>query len=369
MNITIVGAGNIGTQFAAQCAEKGNNVIVFSSKPEKISDELLVVNESDEVIHSGKIRKATNNPEEAFTDSDVVFITMPANQMRENADRIKPYVKQGMKICLVPGTGGGECAFRECIRKGAILFGIQRVPSVARLVEYGKITRAVGYRNELFISAIPHEYTSMCCKLIESIFDIRSFSLPNYLNITLTPSNSILHTTRLRNIFEDYHQGVVYDNVPLFYEDWNDEASKLLLKCDDEIQKICKKLKRFDLSYVKSLRVHYESSTEDALTNKISSIKGFKGIESPVIKVAGGYIPDFNSRYFSTDFSYGLTILRQIAGFVGENAPNMQQTLDWYYKLVREKKEFRYSDFGINSYSEFESFYLEQDRYDLINEL
>ena len=65
MNITIVGAGNIGTQFASHCAEKGHRVIVFTSKPDKISKELIVVNEKNERIHSGIIKKATNEPKEA----------------------------------------------------------------------------------------------------------------------------------------------------------------------------------------------------------------------------------------------------------------------------------------------------------------
>ncbi|MBR4376501.1 MAG: NAD(P)-binding domain-containing protein, partial [Spirochaetia bacterium] len=37
MKITIVGGGNIGTQFAIHCAEKGHDVVIFTSKPEKFS--------------------------------------------------------------------------------------------------------------------------------------------------------------------------------------------------------------------------------------------------------------------------------------------------------------------------------------------
>lgn len=61
MNVTIVGAGNVGTQFAVHCAEKGHKVIFYGSKPEKISRELTVINERDEVIHQGTIHKATSN--------------------------------------------------------------------------------------------------------------------------------------------------------------------------------------------------------------------------------------------------------------------------------------------------------------------
>lgn len=357
MNITIVGAGNIGTQFAVHCAEKGHKVIIYGSKPEKISKEIIVVNENDEVIHTGVIEKATNDDEEAFSEAELIFVAMPATMMKLNATKITPFAKTGMKICIVPGTGGGECAFRGCIEKGATIFGVQRVPSVARLVEYGKTVRAVGYRGEMFVAAFPNSETEECCKLIESIFDIKTSSLPNYLNITLTPSNSILHTTRLRNLYGNYCEGVVYDSVPLFYEDWNNETSKLLLACDDEVQELCRVLNCFDLSYVKSLRIHYGSLTADAMTKKISSIAGFKGLTSPAVKVEGGYIPDFNSRYFTADFSYGLAILMQIAEFVGIDAPNMKETLDWYYGLVGKRDEYQFSDFGINSYKEFIEFY------------
>lgn len=357
MKITIVGAGNIGTQLAVHCAEKGHIVTIYGSKPEKISKDMVIIDENNNIIHTGRIYKSTKDAKTAFENADVVFITMPATMMKENAANIEPYAKKGMKICIVPGTGGGECAFIGCLEKGATVFGVQRVPSVARLVEYGRVTRAVGYRDEMFVAAIPNSETNDCSSFIESILNIKTSPLPNYLNITLTPSNPILHTTRLKNLYGDYHEGVVYDSVPLFYEDWNNETSELLLKCDNEVQKICKALKQFDLCYVKSLRVHYESPTADAMTRKISSIKGFKGLTSPTKKVDGGYIPDFDSRYFTADFSYGLAILMQIAEFTGVDAPNMKETLEWYDGLVGKRNEYRFSDYGIDSYEKFIEFY------------
>lgn len=108
----------------------------------------------------------------------------------------------------------------------------------------------------------------MRLRTVANILDIKTSPLPNYLNITLIPSNAILHTTRLRNLYGDYHEGVVYNSVSLFYKDWNNEISELLLACDDEVQELCKIIDRFDLSYVKSLKIHYESLTADAMTKK-----------------------------------------------------------------------------------------------------
>ena len=358
MRITIVGAGNVGTQLAVHSAEKGHKVTIFNSKPYKINKTMNIVNEHNEVIHMGKIERATSDNKIAFANAELIFVTVPAFMMKEYSKKIEPYANGNMKICIVPGTGGGECAFKGCMEKGAIIFGIQRVPSVARLVEYGKTVKAIGYRKEMYIASIPKTKTQMCSQLIEEIIGIKSFVLPNYLNITLTPSNPILHTTRLKNLFGDYHKGMVYEKVPLFYEDWNIETSNLLLACDDEVQSICNALEQFDLSYVKSLRIHYESPDARSITDKISNIRGFKGLASPVIEVENGYIPDFSSRYFVADFSFGLTILVQIANMVGVKAPNMRNILKWYQGLVGEHNEFCFSDYGISSLKDLIGFYL-----------
>ena len=41
MKITIVGAGNIGTQFAVHCAQKGHEVTIYTSNCEKFKTNYL----------------------------------------------------------------------------------------------------------------------------------------------------------------------------------------------------------------------------------------------------------------------------------------------------------------------------------------
>lgn len=358
MNITVVGGGNIGTQFAVHFSEYGDRVTIFTSKPSKFSKCLSIVDENENIIHKGEIYLATDDGGLAFADADLIFVTVPAYLMNSMSEKMLPYMREGMKICLVPGTGGGECAFKKCIEKGCILFGLQRVPSVARLVEYGKQVRCIGYRDELLVGAIPKKYTGECAEIISNVFSKKVIASPNYLTLTLTPSNPILHTTRLRILFKDYTKGKYYTRLPLFYEEWNDESSELIFKCDDELQILCNMLTEFDLSNVKSLKLHYESDTVKQLTNKIRSIKGFKGLETPGIKTPNGYLPDFSSRYFTADFSFGLSIIKQIMDFVGMDGRNCKETLDWYYKLITNSTdEFKYSDYGIKDYESFIKFY------------
>lgn len=357
MNITIVGGGNVGTQFAVHCAQKQHQVLIYTSKPERFHKHLRIVDEQGSTIHEGDIIGATSNAAKAFSEADIIFVTVPAFCMKDISDIIYSYVKKGAKIGLIPGTGGGECAFSKCLEKDAVLFGMQRVPSVARLVEYGKSVCAVGYRKELHVAALPHHNTEEIRETISHIFDMPCVALPDYLNLTLTPSNPILHTTRLRTLFRDYEAGMTYDAVPLFYEEWDDESSGLLFNCDDEVQKICLALEEFDLSYVKSLKIHYESETPEQLTRKISSIQSFKGLKTPTIVVDGKYVPDLLSRYFTADFAFGLEILVQVANLVNVDVPHMKEILDWYGSIAIVKSKFSFADYGINNIQDFMEMY------------
>ncbi len=357
MRITIVGGGNIGTQFAVHCSEKGHETTVFTSTPDLFENRLFIVDDYNEITHKGDIKLATNDPKEAFLYADFIIVTLPPSMMKSIADIIYEHSDSRSMIGVVPGNGGGECAFRKCVERGNVFFGVERAPAIARLIQKGKTVKSTGYREELNVAALPQKHAERCAMLIESIFEKKTNVIPCYLNLTMTPSNPILHTTRLRTLFKDWHEGVVYDSVPLFYEEWNDSSSELLLACDEEVQNICHSLSEFDLQFVKSLRVHYESPTVEAMTRKISSIQAFKGLKAPTVNVEGGLIPDLYSRYFTADFSYGLAVIQQIAGFAGVKIPNIDETMEWYKGIAVKTDEFRFEDYGIVSRESFQNYY------------
>ena len=356
MKITVAGGGNIGTQFAAHCAAKGHEVTVYTSKPDKFSRRISVVNRNGEVLAQGDV-SATDRLDETVKTTDLLFVTTPAFMASKIASIVVPNIRRGASVCLVPGTGGMECAFGKA-RNSNVIFGLQRVPAVVRTIEYGKTVCATGYRAMLNVAALSPSNAEECAKIIEGIFDIPCQTIDNYLGVTLTPSNPILHPSRLHSIFSGYKDGDVFPRDPLFYEEWDDESSELLFAMNDEVQNICKALPEFDLSCVKSLKLHYESDTPKELTNKIRSIAGFKGIYAPMIETERGFVPDFSSRFFTADFPYGLAILRQIARFVGVNTPYMDEVYDWYTKISGNKSAFSFADYGINDRESFLKFYL-----------
>ena len=358
MQITVIGGGNIGTQFAAVCASKGYAVKVYSTKPERYNGVLEIIGENSKLLCKGRIAMATSDISEAISGSSIIFVAVPAMLFEQTAAKMLPYITPGVCIGVLPGSGGAEFAFQECIKKGAILFGLQRVPAVARLIEYGRTVHVEGQRDCLHLAAIPTEKASGLSEFMSFLFDMPCIALPNYLSVTMTPSNPILHTTRLCTMFHDYTDGMIYDKNPLFYGEWDLASSELLLACDQEHQNICRALSPIDLSGVHSLRKHYESETAEALTAKLCSIASLHNLRSPMIPCENGWIPDFSSRYFTADFPYGLVIIAEFADLAGVDVPNIKNTLDWYYRVSGSQQSFNLSKYGIHSLKDIYSLYL-----------
>ena len=347
-NIAVIGGGNIGTQFACVCASKGYKVNVLSSRPELFDGILETVDEFGNVT-TGRLNKVSSNMADVMDGCRLIIVAHPAFRFKEIADQMKPYIQKGMDICVIPGTGGAEFVFRECVEKGAVLSGLQRVPSVARLEKYGKRVRCEGLRSELFLASIPDGRAEGLSGFMSYIWEIPCFPLPNYLSVTLTPSNPILHTARLRVLFADYEEGRVYGRNPLFYGEWDDASSELLLKCDEELQNLIRILDKMDLRKVRSLKLHYESDMAEAMTRKLRSIKSPHDLASPMKQVEGGWIPDFQSRYFTADFPYGLAIIEEMAEILGCDAPNIKDTMNWYRRVTRDFSRFDLRNQGIHS--------------------
>ena len=354
--IAVIGGGNIGTQFACVCAAKGHKVKLYTSEPILYDGTLEIIDESGKVT-IGKLDKVTADIGEALHKCQIVFVTHPAFRLKDVADQMLPYVTKSMKICMLPGTGGAEFAFSGCIKAGATLLGIQRVPTVARLEQKGKRVRCEGKRDALYIASIPKDAAKEFAGFLSHLFEIPCYALPNYLSVTLTPSNPILHTTRLRTMFSDYENGKVYERNPLFYGEWTDKSSELLLACDEELQNMLKLLDKLDLKQVKSLKSHYESNTIDEMTKKIRSIKSLHNLTSPMKQVENGWIPDFQSRYFTADFPFGLAIIEELASVLNFDAPHICDTMAWYRKVTGNMSHFRLSQYEIHKIEDIYTLY------------
>lgn len=335
MKITIIGGGNIGTLMAAELAVKGHRVTMCTSEPALWRKRIDVYDAEDRLLLQGELEEITSDIKAAVQEAELIWITLPAHLFRETAAKVCPLIREGQYVGIVPGTGGAEFAFREVVKRGGILLGLQRVHGIVRLKERGKSVYMLGRKKGLKLGTIPASECAALAAMTESFFDIPCTPVPNYLSVTLTPSNPILHTTRLYVMFREYSEGTVYPRNFLFYEEWDDASSEMLIACDGELQALCEVIP-MDLSAVESLCDYYESRTADAMTRKIRSIQAFKGLTSPMKQVEGGWIPDFHDRYFIADFAYGLKIIKELAVMYGVDTPCINQVWEWYAACVGE---------------------------------
>lgn len=354
--VAVIGGGNIGTQFACMVASKGYSVNIHTTKPSLFNETIEIVDENN-LVTEGRLSVISSNIKEVITDCGIIFVTHPAFRLRTISDMLLPYINDGVTICVLPGTGGAEFAFKKCIDAGAVLCGLQRVPSVARLEEYGRRVRCEGVRSDLHLASIPQDQANDMAEFLTDIWGIPCYILPNYLSVTLTPSNPILHTTRIRTLFSDYHEGLIYETNPRFYGDWDVKSSDRLIKADGELQEMCHRLSGIDLESVKSLKLHYESNDKEAMTSKLRSIESLNKLPSPMKKKGEGWIPDFNSRYFLADFPYGLAIIEELAEMLGYTAPTIRDTMDWYIRVTGNNRCFSFEEYGIHTVDDLYEYY------------
>lgn len=331
MNILIIGAGNIGTAMAAMISQnKEHRVTMLTSKPELWLPTLRFSSGTAGAWkESGRIQ-ATGDWEEAFADAEMIFVTVPSFLKRKYVEKMHPYIKKGSILIFVPGCGGIEFFCNTLISQGVIVGGADRVPCVSRIQEYGKSVR-LDWKQGIRYGCLQAGYTDQICGMLSEILSMKCSPVKNYLAVTLTPSNQVLHTSRLYALFGKIEKDQYFPGNILFYGEWDDTSSDYLLKCDEELQKICRALDQMDLSEVISLKIHYESDTIEKMTKKISSIVSLKNIESPMIQSENGsYQVDWDSRYFTEDFPFGLCILKGIGEICGVDTPFMDEMLQWY---------------------------------------
>lgn len=327
MKVTIIGGGNIGTLMAAEFSHRGHTITVYTPRVKEWNNKIKVNCNIQSNSYIAEIALATDDLERAIENADYIFITLPAMVLQDFCETIKKYVKPNQKIGMIPGCGGIEFILQELINKQCIIFGFQRVHAISRLEQYGHSVNELGRKTQMQVGCIPNKHVNAISNDMESLFDMDCLALDSYLCVTLTPTNPILHTARLYSLFNKCD---VYEQNVLFYKSWNNDSSETLLECDMELQNICTELDKMDLTSVKSLQVHYDSFSAQDMTAKLSSISSFQNIKSPMKQVDNGWIPDFTSRYFLSDFPYGLCIIKSFAHILNINTPMIDKVLKWY---------------------------------------
>lgn len=275
---------------------------------------------------------------------DLVIQCLPAYLVRSSLEAIGPHLKAGACVGTVFGSTGFFYAALEVLPNHC-LFAMQRVPFIARVLEYGSRAEIKGYKKDLLVRVENSADPKAVGAQLEELFDLPVRLAEHHLQVTLSNSNPLLHTARMYTMWKDYKPGMVYPHNPDFYCDWTVEASRLLLSMDEEFQQLVAALP-ISLSRLEPVLEFYEAQDAASLTEAIAGHEWFVGIKSPMRGVEGGWAPDFDSRYFVEDFLFGMHYLVAEGKNWGVSMPQTMEVYRWGYGCVEAYSSFRLEDYG-----------------------
>jgi len=276
----------------------------------------------------GSIGRITSQPADVIPYADIVLLCLPGFSIREVLQQIAPYLQSGTAVGSIVSSTGFFFEAMKILPTTTPLFGFQRVPFIARTTVYGHSADLLGYKPSLNVAIEQTTDKEALRATIERLLNTPTTLLDSYYEVSLTNSNPILHPSRLYTVLKDWHEGMVYPCQPLFYEDWTDDASELLIAMDQEFQQLLDVLPVTKGS-IPTILDYYESHDASSLTAKLRSIAAFKGILLPMKTVDGGFVPDFDSRYFTEDFPYGIRIISEQADRCKVSVPTIRRVMAW----------------------------------------
>lgn len=333
MKVCICGGGNLGHVVAGFiAAQNQHEVTVLTRQPEQWNDKIIVETPSGKEL-VGHLYGVYNQPENATCDADIVLLCLPGFSIREVLLQIKDHLKPSAAVGSVVSSTGFFFEAMNVLPSTTVLFGFQRVPFISRIVDYGHRARLMGYKTNLHLAVERLAEPEALRSALENMFCTPIRLLNNYYEASLSNSNPLLHPSRLYSLWRNWREGEVYSRIPLFYEEWTEEAAQFYIDMDKELQALLQSLPVTPGSVATVLNF-YESHDAVSLAQKLRSIEAFKGICAPMKKVEEGYIPDFNSRYFREDFPYGLEIVSRLAHEKGIPSPTIDRICEWGMNCV-----------------------------------
>ena len=325
--ICICGGGALGMVVASVLSHTREvAVCVLTAHPQQWSKSIETIDSAGKV-YQGVLEKVSDRAAEVIPQSDIVLLCLPGFLIEKSLRQIAPFITDQAVGSIVSSTGFFFQAHR-IFPKTVSLFGFQRVPYIARVREYGHSADLLGYKQQLYMATenLPEDFEAMWSKWLQTPVAHMS----NYLEASLSNSNPLLHPARLYGMWHGWN-GEAYKEQMLFYAHWDEFSSEVYIAMDEEFQRLCMTVG----VVIPSVLEYYESTDAVSLTRKLRSIAAFQTIKAPMKQTENGFVPDFESRYFTEDFPYGLQIIKDLAQTHQIKTPMIDKVLMWGNKMMK----------------------------------
>ena len=361
-DVTIVGGGSSTHVLIPFLSGAGFDVNILTRKPKewsrKVDVQLHSIHGELQEEFSGSLTKISDNPAEVIPQASFVILCMPVCKYRFALHGLAPHLAKDKEVFV--GTIYGQAGFNwmvdEIKRKfdlnNITTFAIGLIPWICRVIEYGKVGVTYGCK-ELNVVAVspPNRFSELNDLLLKNICERWLKKGPfrqaaNFLSLTLSVDNQIIHPSRCYGLFLKYHgKWANKEDIPYFYRDYDQKSADLLQELDADFSKIRDTIKakypqqdfQYMLDYLGLERLSYQSENTDIRESFTTSLT-LGAIKPPTIQLESGeWIIDKDHRFFTDDIHYGLCIAKWIADQLALDVPTIDSIIDWAQQLRNEK--------------------------------
>lgn len=326
LRITVCGNSSVARSIAAICAWRGSRVRVFDatrlSWTNSIKGSL-----PDGTSFIGPLELVTSDPCKAVQNSDIVILCVRHRELAAVLKVIAPYLSEETLVGAVPGFGGFGMLCRRILPSQRCFFATQRIPFVIDAYHAGEDVSISGLRRQTFVGTMPAGRSPEVSELLQELFGVRTVPVSHFINIELSPSNSLVNPARLYSLFGSTC-ALQRSNQKEFFLDWDIHASEILLLMDRELQFGKLRIPR-DTSFVAPILLQYDANDIVTLTDRFRSLHTLRGRSIPIREDEGRFMLDFRSDYVREDIDFGLALIRDILRLAGAETTVMDRIIKW----------------------------------------
>jgi len=208
----------------------------LTRRPNDWGKEIKVTTATSSWAHRGdfvgRLNVVSDNARDVIPTSHVILLAAPAHVHSDILSQISPFINSNSMVGTIFAQGGFDWIALDTLGERLLskitLFGMQNIPWICKVTKYGHESRILGPKQKLHVCTFPVERVSKMAGVLTNLFDIPCHTLPNFLTVTLTPSNQIIHPARYASIFQDYDGIKTYSKEELedrkgltLYEDFD----------------------------------------------------------------------------------------------------------------------------------------------------
>jgi hypothetical protein len=353
LHVTVCGGGRTGHLNAVLFGQRpGVRVSLLTGNPDVVRRQRqrgITAFMPDGAALTARPDLVTADPASALAEADIVIITVPAHARPKMLRVIAPHLPADKPVYVgaIPGFCGFDWLAAALLssRPNTVVWGLKDVPHTAFDLDPGVSVRMGGAKQALHVATHRRERPEarrVAQAHLARLYDAPVVLLDEYLEITLTPGNPIMHSSVVYGLIGPYGQwhNRPFTNPLCWWTDCPELGAYFLERSDEESQALCKAAAQrlgVDLSSVKPLRQEIVEAYGDQIRDQRTMLsvlrtnRAYDAIRAPLVPAArnDGYVIDKESRAFHEDVAYGLALLVEMARRLAVKTPHLEEIFHW----------------------------------------